>query len=165
MQDDVPRTEALLSQGANVNSRQENRILLVAALVDNHLGTARVLLRFHPDVNAVNPNSGLTALECACAWGAKDIVETLVARDADINAHAVEGTSALSVAAHGGRADLVSYLLAHGAYIHLVDSHGKTPLMVTQRRYDDTLDPKKKARIFSVLTLLQKAENEKPLGP
>ena len=162
---DVAGTKNALDRGADVNSRDDNgKPMLYVALAESHVDAARILLRYHPDVNAITHGSHATLLMGACGAGAEDIVETLIAYGADVNAQSHDGTTALSNAARGDYAAIVSYLLSQGADPALVDLHGKTVLTVTQKRYDETTDPKKKARIYRVLSLLRKAKGRSSPG-
>lgn len=158
MQDDAVQAEKLLKEGANVNIRDEqNHPLLVMALTESHDRVARVLLRFHPDVNAVGPSGSISALTGACGWnpsgrGSIDIVQTLLAEGADVI------PSALSQAAYCGNADIVSLLLKSGANPQLMNYRGETVIEETRKHYDNALDAKKKERLKKVLVLLQSSK-------
>jgi len=71
----------------------------------------------------------VTALWLATGEGKGDVVQTLIARDADPNNSRSDGITALMTASANGHADVVSILLENGSDATAVDQDGLTPLM------------------------------------
>ena len=70
-----------------------------------------------------------------------------------------QGQTALFVAADTGRAELVRYLVEHGAKADLKDDAGKTPLDVIQAR-GEAGAPRDEARTKEIVSLLQRAARQ-----
>ncbi|MCW3052160.1 MAG: serine/threonine-protein phosphatase 6 regulatory ankyrin repeat subunit B-like, partial [Chthonomonadales bacterium] len=68
-----------------------------------------------------------------------DVVEALLSRGADINAHANDSETALGTWVGQGWIDHVKVALEHGADVNLTTKAGWTPLMVAANRGDFTL--------------------------
>ncbi|MEO8937042.1 MAG: ankyrin repeat domain-containing protein [Burkholderiaceae bacterium] len=81
------------------------------------------------DVDATNV-SGETAMMIAAYRNKKDIVEKLIARDAEVNR---TGWTALHYAASVDARDIVALLLEHAAYIDAESPNRTTPLMMAAR--------------------------------
>ena len=77
------------------------------------------------DVNAKDDFDGRTPLHYAVQLGHKEIVELLIANDADVNAKNKYGETPLLSAATKGIAEL---LIAKGADVNAKDGNGRTPL-------------------------------------
>jgi ankyrin repeat protein len=100
---------------------------LIAALSDNALEIANLLLTDHADVNAVDA-TGETALMHAAAWNNEAMVNLLLSHQANVNAADSMGETALMYAAAGGRIEMAELLLDHGANIDAANSQGETAL-------------------------------------
>lgn len=64
---------------------------------------------------------GCSALHYACFYGQLNSVKILVECGADVNKSAPEMSSPLLLAASGGHAEIVKFLLGHGADVHHMD--------------------------------------------
>jgi ankyrin repeat protein len=92
-----------------------------------HPSTARLLVDAGADVGAVARNEmKVQPLHAAAAAKEIDIVRMLLERGADANARQQAGYTALMECARGGREDMVSLLLAHGADPALKSDDGKS---------------------------------------
>jgi ankyrin repeat protein len=82
----VERTEALLTQGIDVNSKNAGgRTALMAASFNGNVLIVKALLAYGADVSLAD-NVGTTALMDALVFGNEDIVNLLIAAGADVNA-------------------------------------------------------------------------------
>jgi len=81
-------------------------------------------------VNAKSDDGG-TPLLYAAAYGHKEIVELLIAADADLNVRDEDGKTTLHFAALNGRKVIVELLIAKGADVNAKDEDGETPLDAT----------------------------------
>ncbi|MEV4055987.1 ankyrin repeat domain-containing protein [Amycolatopsis sp. NPDC049688] len=101
------------------------------AAVRGRLEAASVLLRAGADPDAVNRDTGWTALTAAVVAGRDDIVRGLLAFDGvDVNRADAEGATALHHAARLGFVSTVEILVAHpGIDTSLVDGLGRTAVM------------------------------------
>ncbi|EOD60591.1 ankyrin repeat domain-containing protein [Amycolatopsis vancoresmycina] len=102
-----------------------------AAAVHGHLEAASVLLRAGADPNAVNRDTGWTALTTAVVAGRDDLVRGLLAFDGvDVNHADAEGATALHHAARLGLGSTVELLVSRpGTDPSLVDDLGRTAVM------------------------------------
>src|SRR6266542_2134740 len=92
-----------------------------------HSSTARLLVEAGADVGAVARNEmKVQPLHAAAAAKEIEIVRMLLDRGADPNARQQVGYTALMECARGGRDDMVSLLLAHGADPTLTTDDGKS---------------------------------------
>jgi len=87
------------------------------------------LLRHGAGVDTPKSAAGRTALMVTYAYyGGIKVCSILIAKGANVNAQATNGTTALMLAATNAKADVVELLLQHGADKKLKDSKGKTAL-------------------------------------
>ena len=121
----------LLSRGADVN------ILggplfgspLQAACFSGSMAIVRELIKNGGLVNICSRSAKHeTPLEIACEYGYRDIVESLLENDADVNASGGGHGSALHAAASRGYLDVCSLLLSAGANVNLEGGHFGSPL-------------------------------------
>ena len=84
------------------------------------------------DINAVEPESGVTLLMTAAVRGHTKAVAMLLEHGADINVKNRDGSTALHAAAFLGRAETVQLLLEKGADASIRSNDGTTPLGTTQ---------------------------------
>ncbi len=80
------------------------------------------------NLNAQDPQSGITALSWAIFTGAVEIAEQLIKAGADVNAKNRDGGTSLHEAAFMGRDRIARILLQNGADIDAMDDNGQTPL-------------------------------------
>lgn len=78
---------------------------------------------------------GSTPLHCATWKGQLAVVELLLSRGAEVNAHNQNdhwGTTPLHAAAHANQRAIAELLIAHGADVHATNLNGRTPLAETE---------------------------------
>ena len=120
--------ELLLDKGADVNTKNKNRIsALVSAAANGKSDIVRQLLDKGADVN--KKSAGVTALISAAKNGETDIVKLLIDAGADVNAQNGIGWTALMFAIRNGRTAVVKQLLAApGIDVNVRDEDDKTAL-------------------------------------
>jgi len=90
-------------------------------------------------VEGINVNAkgkdGWTPLHFAAQNGHKEIVDALLAKEADVNAKGKDGRTPLHLAARNGRTEVVKILIANGADPLLKNKDGKTPRDLAERDF------------------------------
>lgn len=130
---DLPKLQALLSQGVDVDVPQgDGATALHWAVYWDEEAAVDQLVAARANVNAVN-DLGVTPLFLACSNVSGAIVKKLLAAGADPNRAATPTTTAetpLMAAARAGAVEVVRALLAHGANVNATErAHGQTALM------------------------------------
>lgn len=140
---DAAEAAQLLGAGANPNAETPyvyNREIsadvgsepaLLQAAYAGSLPVARLLLDAGAKVNGSN-GLGITALGVAAARGDREMAALLLERGADVNNVSYDGTP-LREAAAGGHADMVTFLIGHGARVDENRPFGETPLAAAER--------------------------------
>lgn len=96
-----------------------------------HQGDVQTVLNFakaHPELGNARDGGGRTPLHWAAQSNAKDIVELLLSRGADVNSKDKANRTPLHYAAELNAKDVVKLLLARGASIDVRDVGDSTPL-------------------------------------
>ncbi len=111
---DLPKAEAALKAGANVNAKSSDDYegegtALMAASARGHLEIVQWLIANNADVNA-SDKYGHTALRMASEKGHLEIVKWLIANKADVNATS-HGSTALMWASARGHLEIVRWLV------------------------------------------------------
>lgn len=129
---DDPRTvRQLLERGFDPNTRSpQGQHGLYLALRDLSPGVARVLLDSPQTQVDIRNLDDETPLMIAALKGQADMVQRLIAREADVNK---TGWTPLHYAATGGNVDVIRLLLDAHAYIDAESPNGTTPLMMAAR--------------------------------
>jgi len=125
-------TKLLVENGADVGHVDENGVTtLLQACHRGLTETAALLLKNGAAAAADVTNvDGITPIVAAASEGHSEIVNLLVAANADVNTLDKDGTSALMAAAVRGHKDIVSALLATKvASVNLQNTDGHTALM------------------------------------
>ena len=131
--------EALLLAGAEVETRQNGKTLLMVSAESGDLATAQVLLDHGADVGGKDGNNQ-TALHIAAANGHDPVVGLLVERGADKEAKDNEEHTAMHLAAANGHNPVVGLLVERGAdkeakdrkehtAVHLAAANGHSPVV------------------------------------
>lgn len=124
----------LLEKGANL---EDGKPLLMVPVSQNNLNMVRTLVTGGADVNARFQLEGewknWTPLMLATSLSSGEIVEVLLNSEAEVNAIADGGITALLIAAGNNRQKIVKLLLAHGADPNIKDQTGATPLDYARR--------------------------------
>ena len=145
---DAARASALLNQGADVDTKDDNPIadtlfritegvdaesgctILMFSCADENMPLVQLLLRHGADVNRKN-NKGRTALMWAVMVQNAQMVALLLDKRASVNVAADQGDTALMQAARRGDLIIVKQLLKHGADIKARDKQNRTALTWT----------------------------------
>ncbi|MCC8391420.1 ankyrin repeat domain-containing protein [Paraburkholderia sp. MMS20-SJTR3] len=129
--DDVDGVNKLLAKGMDPNSvdQQGNPLLVLAAREKSEKVTAALLKNPKTDIEAQD-KAGENALMMASLAGDLNIVNQLLAKDAEVNK---KGWAPLHYAAANGHDDIVKVLLDHSAYVDAGSPNGTTPLMMAAR--------------------------------
>jgi ankyrin repeat protein len=112
----------------NIGFRQDNPIHDAARAGD--LAKVKALLKDNPGlISNRDSRDGCTPLLPAAAYDRKDVVEFLLAKNAEIDAKDKGvGWTPLQAASANGHKDMVELLIANGANFAVKDNYGKTPL-------------------------------------
>jgi ankyrin repeat protein len=120
--------DAMIGDGADVNDTNERgKPLLVLAVIGDNLDNIHVLLRRGADIHRnTTPND---LLRYAAAYARPQIVRLWINKGADVNARAIDGSTAWMGAVEAGRLANVQELLSHKADVDAADQYGETALM------------------------------------
>lgn len=111
----LDRTEALLAQGIDVNSKTgSGRTALMAASFNGNSRIVKALLAYGADVNLAD-SVGTTALMDALVFGNEEIVNLLIAAGADVNAVDNQKATVLARAKKSPHENIVKLLEKAGA--------------------------------------------------
>lgn len=133
--------EKALAKKPDVNKADKNGVTpLMSACRQGNLDMVKILLEAGANVNEPKSPKGRTPLMVACAYYSDvEVCKLLIARGADVNAKANDGTTALMLAADNAKAGVVELLLAQKADINVKDKNGKTALDHAQAVDTETL--------------------------
>ena len=128
--------QKLLESGLNPNQipvnpsnkffRKNDCPLIVLAAMRQDIDMVDLLLRYSAYINASSPAYGVNALHYACLHNAPELVEMLLAHNADVNASPTDGNTPLIIACDEGLVDIVKMLLKFGAEIKSRNRLGKS---------------------------------------
>lgn len=147
--DDV--VSCLLNHGADINLPMNGKYtLLMSASSFQQVGLVNFLLEQGANV-LLKDKDGNTALHFACGiWNsascACDVLNCLTENGADINAIRNDNCTPLMLASSRGYVDQITFLIKHGANVHLQDKNGDTALHHAARNMNNSLE------IFCALT-------------
>ena len=101
------------------------------------LEALKVHLANKVDLNAQDPQAGLTPLSWVVFAGKVDITEQLIKAGADVEGKNKDGTTPLHQAAFMGKSEIARILLQNGADVDARDDNGETPLNYAQADWKD----------------------------
>jgi len=121
-----------VAHGANVNAMNASREQpLMHAAWNGHLDAVRWLLDHGALIN--RPGLEWSAIHYAVFAGHQDVVNTLIARGADIDARSTNGSSPLMMAAREGHAEIAQLLVKLGANTAIKNDWGDDALVWAMR--------------------------------
>ena len=133
----------LLNHGADINAPMNGKYtLLMSASSLQQVGLVNFLLEQGANV-LLKDKDGNTALHFACGiWNsascACDVLNCLTENGADINAIRNDNCTPLMLASSGGYVDQITFLIKHGANVHLQDKNGDTALHHAARNMNNS---------------------------
>jgi ankyrin repeat protein len=143
---DAAQAQQLLAAGVDPASTDEaGETALMHAAHGGHVETVRVLLAAGADVNAASPQ-GWTALAKAAYNGETErgyveVIEVLHEAGASLDAPIFFGITPLMLAAGGGDASVVEWLINNGADVLATNDGGRTArLMASDKFYVDVIN-------------------------
>lgn len=92
------------------------------------------------DIDALNPEWGLTALHMTALYDKLDVAAILIRAGAQVNVRGRDGSSLLHTAGFFGRTELVKLLLENGADTGIRDQNWKTPIDNAASPWDPGLE-------------------------
>lgn len=126
--DDVRTVTSLLQRGFDPNTISPKGVHgLFLAVQSDALKTAGVLIHWPKTQVEWRSDKDESPLMLAALKGHVDLVNHLIAKDADVNK---TGWTPLHYAASGAKAPILLILLEHSAYIDAESPNGSTPLMM-----------------------------------
>jgi ankyrin repeat protein len=151
---DAAQVKSLLAAGANHAAADEaGETALMHAAHGGHLAAVQVLIAAGADVNAKSPQ-GWTALAKAAYNGETErgyveVVEVLHAAGAALDERIFFGITPLMLAAGGGDAPVVEWLINNGADVLAANEGGRTARMMADDKF-----------YVDVINLLHEAEQQ-----
>src|SRR5215831_4684112 len=144
--DDLAKVQLLLAHGAKPDTRTSEGTtpLIAAAAFRGCTPVLKALLDAGADPNAAN-RDGSTPLVQAASIADIGAMRFLIARGARINPQIggenpqVMGLSPLTASAYFGTAEMVQFLLDHGAAVNAADASGMTALHIAVTREDQKM--------------------------
>jgi ankyrin repeat protein len=151
---DAEKIKQLLDAGSDhaaINEAGETALMLAAR--EGHLAAVKVLIAAGADVNAQSPQ-GWTALAKAAYNGETErgyveAIEALHEAGASLDARIFFGITPLMLAAGGGDAPVVEWLINHGADVLAANEGGRTARMMADDKF-----------YVDVINLLHEAEQQ-----
>jgi ankyrin repeat protein len=129
--DDVSEVNKQLSHGMDPNLTDDQGIPLLVLAAREKSDKVVAALIANPKTNIeITDKAGENAMMMASLNGDINIVQTLIAKDAEVNK---KGWAPLHYAAANGHDDIVKLLLDHSAYVDAGSPNGTTPLMMAAR--------------------------------
>ena len=123
----------LVEHGADVNARHDNRSTpLMITCYNGHMNVATYLVEHGAKIH-LQDEDGDTCLHYASERGHVEVVSKLLAVGAKenpdyVNSRNNSGTTPLMITCYNGHVNVATYLVEHGANIHLQDEDGDTCL-------------------------------------
>jgi ankyrin repeat protein len=131
----------LLENGADIHVRCKNGTKAFQYAIANYCyDIAEALMHKGADINEQDDKYGYTALMWEASQIADiDMVEFLLKKGADVNIQAIDGRTALSLAASDGHLEIVKMLLEYGAEVNFRDKYNDTALTIAMENGHDEI--------------------------
>jgi uncharacterized protein len=153
--DDMETAELLIRAGANVNAANSYGVTPLALACTNQ-SAAMVERLLNAGADANGAPTGTPALMVAARTGNVEIVSSLVAHGASVNAkESAHGQTALMWAVAEKHPEAAKLLIEHGADVHAHSASGFTPLLFAAQQGD----------VESARTLLEAGANVNDAAP
>ncbi len=129
--ENIDLVEALIAAGVNVNEVNDaGMTALVFAANKNNIRITQLLRRAGARVEIINNN--LSGLMMAARNSSLELIEVMKPTAEEINIPAEDGWTAIYFAINRQQADIVKYLLDHGACTSVKDTEQQTPLQYAE---------------------------------
>ena len=106
---------------------------LYNAVLSGSAEMVEMLVELGADVNKLGERQHVIALHLAASLGNTEIVKTLVAHGAKVDAELDGGITPLHLAAYGGKIETIEALIELGANVNAQDKNGETVLHLAKR--------------------------------
>ncbi len=125
--------QLLIQHGADLNDKDKRgRTPLDAAITYDHLNIVRILINSGAKINN-------NTLLYAAKKGDKDMIESLILRDASINVLDDAWETPLHIAVRQNNTDITQLLLLNKANVNIQDSDNETPLHIAARQNNEDI--------------------------
>jgi ankyrin repeat protein len=124
---DIDEVKSLISEGANIYTRQWGGTTLHIAAQVGHKQIVELLIATGANVDAKDVADN-TPMHCAASGGHRDVVELLFVKGANINAMQAQGWTPLHEAVRWGHKNVTELLINKEANVNVKDRDGRTPL-------------------------------------
>jgi quinoprotein dehydrogenase-associated probable ABC transporter substrate-binding protein len=136
--DDAADVKVLAARGGDPNAVSAQNLTPLGIAAQYGKDKAAVaLIAAGADPGRATGDAGYTPLMLATANHAQELVQALIEKGADVNAHNAGGVTALMIAAASGRADMVELLVRAGANVQAQTDRGETALSIARARGDE----------------------------
>lgn len=136
--EDLVERLLLLGVSSNVQDADSGSTALIEASRGGFLGTVKILLKNHGDVNAVN-NSKETPLLLAARYGFDEITECLLCANANVEIANEVNQTPLLLAVRYNNEIITRLLLNKGANTNVASNTGETPLLSATRNGNEEI--------------------------
>lgn len=165
LKDDTALVVKLITDGKDVNAPDQNGTTpLMTACRWGKLNMVRILLQHGAKADEPRTAKGRTPLMVACAYySGPEICGLLIKYGANVNAQALDGSTALMLAANNGKVAVVELLLNQKANAYVKDSKGATALDYANRADLELIKnsmPDQKLNKEEVVAILKKATGQ-----
>ena len=126
---DIPKIQANIAAGADVNYKANGRPMLVWAAQSNNPEIVKILIAAKADVNGADEGLGHTPLMRAVETQSIEVVKILLEAKANPNAESLRGESVLSMAIQTAKPEFVEAIVQAGADVKKISKDGDSPVL------------------------------------
>eukprot|EP00916_Digyalum_oweni_P009430 GHVL01015880.1.p1 GENE.GHVL01015880.1~~GHVL01015880.1.p1 ORF type:complete len:227 (+),score=49.36 GHVL01015880.1:101-781(+) len=149
--------DILLEHNVNIDIKDnEGYHTIHYAVKSNNITIIKSLLDLKPDCINVLSNRNVSPLLFSIGYGGQEInieiIECLLAHNADVNFSMEDGDTPMHMAAHKGRLDVMKILVEHGAVVDAKNKEDETPLYISIQQPDGVSDKDKKLIVQYLLS-------------